>query len=120
MKVKELISYLQKCDPEAHVNSSGDGPIYYVDQLPGYYDGDYGILLTDPKKDPFYSIIGYEFSRKGTKVILKTMNLEDCLLNTENKEELTAFEIKTSDPEKLKQAEAMKVRISKIYFTEEK
>lgn len=74
MKVKDLIEELKKCDPEAIVSG-----LYYIDQLPGYYDGAYQYPIIEN-----HQIKEYVISRTGTKVCLIRTSLEDVL--TDNPE----------------------------------
>lgn len=80
MKTKELIRRLQEEDPdgEAEVNCGGDD-IYVVERLPGYYDGSYQTLIHAPHRKPYYTPIGVTIRRRGDKVILKTLSVEDLL-----------------------------------------
>lgn len=98
MKVKELIEQLQKENLEAEVICSGSGPIYFCDHKPGYYDGHTPFLIQDEKKKPYYSIIGYRWEPNASgKVVLQTMNLEDCLYNCISIKKLDEFIIQGAD-----------------------
>lgn len=90
MRVKDLIKELSKLDPEAVVNTS-KGPIHFVDQLPGYYDGCYEELIIDPKLSPYYDIVGMKFSKDKTKVILRDVDISDLIYNCDSKEEMNAL-----------------------------
>lgn len=98
MKTKELIEALQKADPsgELTVNCGGE-PIYFVESLPGYYDGPYSELIIDNTKKPFYCIDGYRVRRDKSKVIIHTMSLSDCLYNCNSNEELDKFKLELDD-----------------------
>ena len=76
MKVKELIEQLKKCDPNAVVCINGDA-IDYIHELPGYYDGKYNEVIRDESGDNESFVI----SSKGTKVVVKTYDLGDFLIN---------------------------------------
>lgn len=96
MKVKELLKELTNMDPEAEI-VCGDGGVYFVEQLPGYYDGYYEKLIHDESKKPYYSVKGLEYSRSGTKVVFHTMNAEDIIWNCNSLEELNLIEFKFSN-----------------------
>lgn len=96
MKVKELLKELSSMDPEAEI-VCGDGGAYFVEQLPGYYDGSYEKLLHDESKKPYYSLKGIEYTRSGTKVVFHTMNAEDLIWNCNSIEELDKLEFKFSN-----------------------
>lgn len=83
MKTKELIKLLQEADPEGEcvVYSNGYGPIYCLENLPGYYDGPCPILIQDPANAPYYNVVGYKFSNSQPKLRLRSLDLEDALLN---------------------------------------
>jgi hypothetical protein len=76
MRVKELISQLQVCDPECEVNVVGM-MINFVEELPPYYDGSVQIR-TDT---------GVKFCRKGhNKVLLRLFNWENLMMDDSNTE----------------------------------
>lgn len=93
MKVKELLKELAGMDPEAEV-VCGDGGVYFVEQLPGYYDGHYEELIHDDSKKPYYSLKGIKYTRSGTKVVFHTMNAEDLIWNCETEADLDKLEFK--------------------------
>jgi len=80
MKTKELIRLLQEQDPknECEVVVDGDA-IWCVHREPGYWDGPYCKLIEDENLKPYYSIIGVEYTRKGSKIFLDTMDYEDVI-----------------------------------------
>lgn len=80
MKTKELIRLLQLEDPsgDLEVNVGGDD-IYFVERLPGYYDGAYSILQRDDSKKPFWDITGITVTRSGQKVEIHTMPIRDLV-----------------------------------------
>lgn len=80
MTTNELIERLKREDPEgtAEVIVHGN-PIYALERLPGYYDGSFGRLIQDPKKAPWYNIVGFCETRAGTKLRLCTMSMEDVI-----------------------------------------
>lgn len=81
MKTKTLIKLLQEEDPtgELEVNVGGKD-IYFVDKLPGYYDGAYVVLTRDESKKPYYDITGIGIRRDDWKIVLKTMGYDEVLL----------------------------------------
>lgn len=81
--VRDLIEELQKCDPDAIVNTRS-GPVHYVDQLPGYYDGPYQILVD-------HSTMKY--TKQGTKVFICDRTVEDMYFDCDSKEELDNVKI---------------------------
>lgn len=88
MKVKELIAELSKCDPEATVNTP-DGDIYFIEQLPGYYDGHYEELIHDESlKGKCFSIVGVKYTRAGTKVVFHTYNAKDLLIDCDTEDQM--------------------------------
>ena len=96
MKVKELLKELASMDPEAEI-VCGNGGVYFVEQLPGYYDGSYESLIHDESKGPYYSLKGIEYTRSGTKVVFHTMNAEDLIWNCESLGDLELLEFKFSN-----------------------
>jgi len=85
MKVKELIAQLQKTDEDCEVVVGGKA-IHFVEQVEGYWDGPYEVLIEDESKKPFYSVIGGKVTTKGDKVRLFILPIEDALYscNTAN------------------------------------
>lgn len=92
MKVQELINELKKWDPNSEVVVGGV-PIYFIEELPGYYDGSYCELIQDDKKKPYYNIDGIKFTRAGKKVSLNIMSIEDVLWNVNTKQDLDNVKI---------------------------
>lgn len=81
--VKDLIAELQKCDPDAIVNTR-HGPVHYVDQLPGYYDGPYKVLVDN---------FTMKFTKQGTKVFICDRTLEDMYTDCDSYEELDKVKV---------------------------
>jgi GrpB-like predicted nucleotidyltransferase (UPF0157 family) len=82
MKTKELIKLLQEEDPSGELECNVDGKdIYFVEKIPGYYDGAYKVLIRDDSKKNQYNINGISIRRDGWKVVLKTMGYDDVLLD---------------------------------------
>ncbi len=92
MKVKELIKELKDYDQDAEVICWSDGPLYCIDQKPGYYDGCTSFLVTDEECED-YNIVGYGYDNKRNKVCLIGMDLSDCLYDL-NPEEIDDFQVK--------------------------
>ena len=81
MKTKELIRQLQENDPSGENEVNIDGvDIWYVDSLPGYYDGPYQVLDRD-ETCQYYNIIGAKYKKSGRKVIIKTLSILEALEN---------------------------------------
>lgn len=87
MKSQDLIKRLLELDPSGQTEVICDGgDIYFVDKLPAYYDGALRTLIRDPKKAPYYDIVGMEERRDGDKISLKIMGLDDVVFDdAENK-----------------------------------
>ena len=113
MTVKELIENLQKEDPNAQVLSGG-APIYFVERKPGYYDGHTPLLIEDESKKPHYSVVGYKWDSNQPKVVLQSMNLEDCLYNCNTIEDLENFKI-LGHTEYVSRAEKLRKEV-KLFF----
>ena len=81
MKTKELIRLLQECDPTGELEVAvGNNPIYCVDRLPAYYDGNLQMLIQDHSVET-YNILGYKVTGQGLKVSLTDMDLRQVLLD---------------------------------------
>tara|TARA_Y100000310_G_scaffold345691_1_gene468327 strand:- start:4894 stop:5277 length:384 start_codon:yes stop_codon:yes gene_type:complete len=80
MKVGELIKELQEFDLDEEV-CVGNLDIYFLDELPAYYDGNLQRIIKDPEKKHCYSIVGAKVTGKGKKVNLYTMGVEDVILD---------------------------------------
>lgn len=82
MKTKELIRLLQEEDPSGELECNVDGKdIYFVEKLPGYYDGAYKVLIRDETKKNQYNIDGISIRRDGFKIRLNTMGYDEVLLD---------------------------------------
>lgn len=86
MKTKDLINELLKCDPEAEVVLP-TGMMWAVEELPGYWDGHYEVLIENPLKKPYYSVEGMVFTRANNKVVLKSLSMSDLIWNCNSIEE---------------------------------
>lgn len=80
VKTRELIAELQAADPSGELPVCVDGEdIYFVERLPGYYDGAYQQLIHDESKKPYWSIVGGKITRKGEKVRIQVMSIRDVI-----------------------------------------
>ena len=97
MKVRELLKELQSYNPDSEIVIDGTGPVYFVEELPGYYDGYYSEHILGEKVLQGYNIEGIHYTRAGSKVILKTMDLEDIVWNVSSPDEVDKIKV-TFDP----------------------
>lgn len=82
MKTKELIKLLQEEDPSGELECNvGGKDIYFVEKIPGYYDGAYKVLIRDDSKKNQYNIDGISIRRDGFKIRLYTLGYDDVLLD---------------------------------------
>lgn len=82
MKSKELIEALQQLDPTGETEVSvGNHPIWYVEDLPAFYDGYLQVLIRDKSKEPYYDITGAKYVGEGRKISIHTMGVTDLLWN---------------------------------------
>lgn len=83
MKTKELIKRLQEADPSGELECCvGNVDIYFVEQLPAYYDGPLEVLVHDEAlKDKCWSITGAKIVRSGQKVQIHTISIEDVMFD---------------------------------------
>jgi hypothetical protein len=85
MKSRELIRRIQEADPsgecECCVNNED---IHFVELLEAYYDGCLQVLVRDPAKEPYYSIVGAKVLSDGHKVKLHLLSIEDAIFNNED------------------------------------
>ncbi len=81
MTTSELISHLQKQDPEGNLQVVIDGsPIHFVSREVAYWDGCLHVPITDPM-NKFYNIIGWEITSQGEKIRIHCISLEDAINN---------------------------------------
>lgn len=75
MKSKDLIALLQKEDPtgETEVVMDDGRDIFFLESLPGYWDGCYTTLIRDPSKKPYYDIVGAKYRSDGRKIKIRAM-----------------------------------------------
>lgn len=70
MKTSEFIKLLQEEDPEGTANVTvGGDPVWYVERLPGYYDGSYIIEERDPElTGKCFDIRAVRYTKEGYKL----------------------------------------------------
>ena len=82
MKTKELIRRLQEADPAGEEECVvGNHDIFFVENLPAYYDGRRQQLVRDPSKAPYYDVVGARITGTGRKVQIHTLSVADALEN---------------------------------------
>lgn len=83
MKTKELIRQLQEADPTGELEVTvGKEAIWFVQTLPGYYDGCHQVLKHDPDKvGKEFSIVGAEIRAEGRHLDLEIGHLEHLLVD---------------------------------------
>lgn len=81
MKSKDLIALLQKEDPtgEQEVVMDDGRDIFFLERIPGYWDGCYTTLIRDPAKKPYYDIIGAKYRSDGVKIKIRAMGWDDVI-----------------------------------------
>lgn len=80
MKTKDLIAALQENDPSGEVECCvGNAPIFFLANMPAWYDGKLQVLVQDHSKDPYYNIVGAKRTNKGRKIVLHTHSIEDYI-----------------------------------------
>jgi len=81
MNVGELIEALQKYPKDVPI-CVDNNPIYFTDMTAAYWDGRLQQIIHDEElRGKSYSIIGWKITDKGSKVVLRTIELEDVLLD---------------------------------------
>src|SRR3990167_5101702 len=79
MKTRELIAALQVEDPAGECDVSiGGEDAWFVERLPGYYDGCHSVLIRDPKAE-YYNIVGVEIRGSDSKIRIVTRGWKDAL-----------------------------------------
>ena len=110
MKTKDLIKKLQELDPSGEIEVVADGlPIYFAEKMPAYWDGDLPMLIQD--KDLIgrcYSVIGFKYTDKGKKIMLRSMSLDDFL--TDNPDGNVELDLSTEKKQKEYQKMVNKLR----------
>ncbi|MFW6172629.1 MAG: hypothetical protein ACOC5T_02690 [Elusimicrobiota bacterium] len=82
MKVRDVIKRLQDLDPTGEIEVCiGESDIFYISMEPAYYDGLLYVLKRDVKKLPYYDVTGMKIISTGKKISLKTMDLNDVLVD---------------------------------------
>jgi hypothetical protein len=81
MKTKKLIELLMAEDPSGEAECCiGNSDIHFVEIAPAWYDGRLEVLIRD-ENNPYYNIIGGKITSKGMKVFIRSLSLEDVLLD---------------------------------------
>jgi len=85
MKSKDVIAKLQKLDPSGEIEVFVDNEdIFTIDSEPSYYDGTPTLLIRDKSKEPYYDILGTNFTRdlpQGRKININTLEWWQILSN---------------------------------------
>jgi hypothetical protein len=82
MKTKELIRLLQEEDPSGEEEVCvGNEDIYVVEKKEAYWDGCLQVLKHDESKGEYYSIVGGEFRSKGYKISIRTVPLDNVVMD---------------------------------------
>lgn len=80
MKTKELIRRLQEADPSGDIECCvGNVDVFYVENMPAYYDGTLQVLTRDPAKAPYYDVVGGSYVRQGRKINIVTLAISSVL-----------------------------------------
>ena len=81
MKTKDLIRRLQAADPSGELDVTiGKADIWYIEVLPGYYDGCYQVLKRDDAlEDEGYNLVGAEIRAKGQHICLNSYSVKEML-----------------------------------------
>lgn len=80
MKTRDLIAALNEHDPSGEVECCvGNAAIYYIENMPAWYDGKLQLLIQDHSKDPYYNVIGAKRTSQGRKIVLYTYSIEDYI-----------------------------------------
>lgn len=80
MKTKDLIKELQEQDPSGELECVvGGEPIFFLQNLPAYYDGSLQYLIQDPDKAGSYNVVGAKFIDKGRKIEISTLTIENAI-----------------------------------------
>ena len=83
MKTNELIRKLTEADPSGELEVTvGKTDIFFLQVLPGYYDGCYQTLKRDPElEEKCYDVIGAEIRSESRHVCINTLGVCDALLD---------------------------------------
>ena len=77
MKNSKLQNHLLQYPDDIEVTVDGID-IYSLELLPYYYDGKQEILIRDDSS-PYYNVIGAKWQGKGSKIVIKTLSIEEAL-----------------------------------------
>jgi len=81
MKTKELIRLLQEADPSGEEDVCIDNEdIHFVELNEAYWDGCLQVLTRDESTE-YYNVIGAKYTSKGFKINLRTLSIEEAMLN---------------------------------------
>lgn len=81
MKTKELIRLLQEADPSGEEQCCvGNADIYYIDNLPAYYDGTLQILNLNEEG----RIVSAQYARGCRKIQIHTCPIDEAIFNDED------------------------------------
>lgn len=83
MKTNELIRRLQEADPSGDMEVTvGKTDIYFLQKIPGYYDGCHQILKRDSALEgECYNIIGAEIRSEGQHICIETHDIRTALVD---------------------------------------
>lgn len=81
MKTAELIRQLQEADPSGELEVTvGKQDIFFLQVMPGYYDGCHQVLKRDPELEgKCYNIIGADIRSGGQHVCIETHSIRDAM-----------------------------------------
>jgi hypothetical protein len=104
VKTKELIAMLQEEDPSGEANvMTSDGPVYFCELKPGWYDGAGYELIIDENKKPYYSVIGMRRDTSTDKICIQGLDIRDILFDARPEERMNKliWEYKGANPKGL-------------------
>jgi hypothetical protein len=85
MTTIELIKELQKADPSGKLEVTvGKTPIYFVEQLPAYYDGCLQKLVRNSKQAPYYNVVAGVITSKGSHISIHPLSIETAIMEDPN------------------------------------
>lgn len=81
MKSKEVIRMIQELDPTGEKEVCVDNvDILDIELEPAFWDGCLQRLVRDPKKAPFYDVIGGEYISEGDKISIRPYSIRDAIM----------------------------------------
>lgn len=83
MTTGELIKMLQEADPSGELPVCvGNHDVYFVQNLPAYYDGPLQQLVHDEsKRGECWSIVGAKITTRGMKVDIVPLSIREAMLD---------------------------------------